>query len=1042
MKRNKICYLLAIIAILTASNVYAYDLKGWSYCSVDKGTNGVTYSTGNNYEYHEQSITPYPLNSGDNLTMYCTYPKKSSGYVDPKTHDPNMICDIATTANFPTSYKLLKYVQDHGYNTKEVLDIAFRMAGIYDRVQNGTLVINQSSNYQLKSFYNTYLTRVLGQSNTGFDSFYLQGGVVDSAVQLLKDSKDLDISGLNPTGNTQQSETKIFTMELISQDNNSKTYKVTSNRPINGEPIVTANNVSYEWVERWNTNTGKIKITALSSTNCNGSVTFSASVDVGNTSAIYDCHSSVDSWQNYIAIGPSKAGDTFDVNTCPEPECMRNGCGVVEKPTEFKQKDIFNCCEEGAVTKLRQAALNELFCKDGTLKIDYYQPKCNAEEYVVNQDKFCTTYCGATAMYQLPGPTRAKADAYFYFDKKQTGYTGPVLNQYKRCRNVIYFDKWLEAYKEDNNQMIRALNDYNNYRTQLTQINAASGQAHTETITVSCPPQSGGTTRVITNHTVNMTKYVVSSANYNRFKYNVDTNNYRSITITADTDGQSAGGTYYAQSSIDSYNNTRNGLVSSNPGCDVSNNSFGSIENIKSEVESNMNSALANYNAFVSATTELRDGISRCSGQADANGVVNNASFKDKVQFDKEPEMEFSYNQVYLNDEGKLTSQELKIDFEKVDGKCIYKVTDALDKPDPNSPDWNNNWDITGIYKDQYSDNYGTGVLSVDTLKAVNSTDSTIGSVGVIKGDQFYASKKFTTDAVGHMTCKWQDSPKNVTYTLIPRGIVQTVTEIEGNIKDLGENYTQHTGTYHIVKTHARGKFETYFTLKNLADGIFDDIIHEGGKTCAELYADVHGGQDKTKADEVNATCYIDIETNGFTLYDCTQNEVLAKNDALDNKCCQGNNCTGGQVLDYKEVDPINIFPNLDQYEEVKGYAWNWITDEDGKKVLQKLTEDAANDKTYSKENMTYSFTLTPKDLKAIRAYNKAKIKDGGYTDFDMNCRHIEHVRSNGEKYITVEQCESKFIDAISGGSLKYGNGSELSLKTNNLPLSQGRNWN
>ena len=58
MKRNSICYLLAIIAMLTAFNVNAASeqLKGWSYCSTNKGSFNTKYSNGTSYEYHEQYV--------------------------------------------------------------------------------------------------------------------------------------------------------------------------------------------------------------------------------------------------------------------------------------------------------------------------------------------------------------------------------------------------------------------------------------------------------------------------------------------------------------------------------------------------------------------------------------------------------------------------------------------------------------------------------------------------------------------------------------------------------------------------------------------------------------------------------------------------------------------------------------------------------------------------------------------------------------------------------------------------------------------------
>ena len=1030
MKRSRICYLLVIIAMLTTTNVFA--LQGWSFCSLNQGSS-IKYSTNNAYEYHIQQVIPQ--GGGERLRMFCTYPQKSSGTPNPQTTPPNITCDMVSTTNFPTSYKLLKLIQTRGYSNDRVLDIAFRMAGIYDRVNNGTLVINQGSNYQMKAFYNTYLTKVLGQTNTGFDQFYLIGGEVDEAVQLLKDSKDLDISDINPSANPTQNQTGIFTLELLSEEGNTKIYRVNANREINNTPTVTPSNIHYEWLE-WNKTTGRIKLTTLSDRNCNGAITISANVDVGNSSAIYDCHSNSTGWQNYIAIGPSQAGDTFSISTCEEPECIKSGCGVVEKSTELKETDIHNCCEDGAITKVRQAALNELFCKDGNLNIDYYKEKCNADEYIVFKSDFCKEYCGATAMYQLPGPTHAKSDAYFFFSKERLGITGPILNQYKRCRTIIYFDQWISAYKTNNESAAQALNDYNKYITEYNLINGTSGQSHTESYTVTCTNPT--TNRpVASTDSFQTTKYNVHGGSYKRYKISLD-GAYTKLNVSADSDGTIGASTYYASDAAEKYN----ALVERHPGCTISgNSSFPNYDQAKSNARDLATRARANYDALVGASNDLRNKLTTCTGKADANGVVDTSELKERVAFHNEPEMEFSYNQVFLNDVGKLTSQEVKIDFEKIDGKCAYHVYDTLDKPNKNSDDWNKNWDIIGIYDDQYSSTkYGNSkVLAIDTLKGIGNATTQITDINTIHGsnDKFYASKKFTTDAVGHMSCRWQDAKDNKTYTLIPSGIVRT--EMSGDIKDLGPNYTEHTGTYHIVKTHATGKFETYFTLRNIADGgIFDDIVHNGGKTCDELYADVKGSPKGDKADEVNATCYIDIKSNGWTIYNCTQADVVSptSQEDLEKICCDNPPCEGSSLLEYKEIDPSDPFPN----EHGSNYAVNWLDKDDAKaqETLNRIKTKAKDDTTYSKEEMTYSFTLKPSDLKDIRAYNKSRIKAGGYTDFEMDCDKVEN---NG--VVTLERCKSRFITAISGGSgIDYGTGI-LKLKTNNIDLSTSRqSWN
>lgn len=99
--------------------------------------------------------------------------------------------------------------------------------------------------------------------------------------------------------------------------------------------------------------------------------------------------------------------------------------------------------------------------------------------------------------------------------------------------------------------------------------------------------------------------------------------------------------------------------------------------------------------------------------------------------------------------------------------------------------------------------------------------------------------------------------------------------------------------------------------------------------------------------------------------------------------------------LIYRVVDPSKLDPN-NRLVSGNGFK-NWKT-ESAKAVFNKIQSDDANHKTYSSENLEYSFSLDSADLKDIRAYNKGVSL--GYDDFNLEC-------VDG----TADKCESSFIE-------------------------------
>ncbi len=141
-------------------------------------------------------------------------------------------------------------------------------------------------------------------------------------------------------------------------------------------------------------------------------------------------------------------------------------------------------------------------------------------------------------------------------------------------------------------------------------------------------------------------------------------------------------------------------------------------------------------------------------------------------------------------------------------------------------------------------------------------------------------------------------------------------------------------------------------------------------------------------------SCYYDAMTN------------IPNTPVTSDKCLSEGNCT-----EYKNVNKTKIFPNGIPVDT------NW-DDEWSLKVKQYL-EDTAKNMTDT-ENLEYSITLTPTQIKALRQYNKT---NSNYQNAIINCP----TPTTGHYY----NCESQFMIRMREGSSTNGSYDYGSLNPN-----------
>jgi len=141
-------------------------------------------------------------------------------------------------------------------------------------------------------------------------------------------------------------------------------------------------------------------------------------------------------------------------------------------------------------------------------------------------------------------------------------------------------------------------------------------------------------------------------------------------------------------------------------------------------------------------------------------------------------------------------------------------------------------------------------------------------------------------------------------------------------------------------------------------------------------------------------TCFPELDKPmvcSFVLY----NQIINPGDNDDTST--------GLMYFYRPIDLYDVFPNSNNDVSEKTLARsrdvgsNWSS-EKGRDTQEEI--EKTGEKVYLEENLEYSYTLTPRQMAKIRAYNKKEeAKSGGYADFNLVC--------NNEG----QECRSDFLD-------------------------------
>ena len=768
-------------------------------------------------------------------------------------------------------------------------------------------------------------------------------------------------------------------------------------------------------------------------------------------SGAYTCTASGSGTQQIeIFVGVGSASGTIDTSGAPtqkyedsinegpyyEGVCGPTGCGTI--PAD--KVEVNNCCEDSTTSKVSEPILNDLFCRDDDLKVDYYKLKSGINEYLQpNTDldsNYCQMYCTERTQVDIPGALTATNGKYFQLAQNSvSGTYAPHTQSTKRCRIRVEYDKWLTDYRRQVDASVDAYNEYQkNKAYEASYRKAASEETEenkkTETVTVRCVKEDSCSEYIPGTQVCKPGKtirgYTASdSFDLHYYEHNFISHNYERIARNSSLSAENIRhvGNFSTNISktyrILDYGSVQDAVGNfirdhSDASCSVSSdmyNAAGNAENhglyfddVTTDANNYKSAADGNNSAYTAAIGQiqtLQKTLTRCDKYFTDDSVSSTNSAEQMYNLPTSLSS-FKYTQIYQDDYGNPKQTQVTVGFE---GSCQYTRETDVSTPDT--------FAVSGT-GGNYSTTYGAGFASMKVLGKnlyYSNTTSSSFFTNFVTDETYAADKMFWHDGRYTATCDWNrtdvdkytvgtdgkvvttnPSTDDSAYRLVPRGEVY-------NYKSSLVNYSEHEFVFSYSSSYD-GKFETYWDLKGLGENSkFDKYFEDGAGTCAN----------QNPGDTSLLTCSLS-SFHGGSFYGCCCGDSNGTTystttcDPYDDKAVK---------YEFKIVDPAKMFP-----ADTDGYADNWKTTL-GNTAREAIEELGKNLSTYSPKTLSYSFVLTPSDMKQIKKYNSILNSYGGYTDSDLTCDCSE-VQGDGNKDNgkSCTKCTSSFLDNLASGKI------------------------
>ena len=423
-------------------------------------------------------------------------------------------------------------------------------------------------------------------------------------------------------------------------------------------------------------------------------------------------------------------------------------------------------------------------------------------------------------------------------------------------------------------------------------------------------------------------------------KYNLDNSNCTSAVKTVVDKWTASGWEKTGGGTFENYKSEHRSYANQNPA------------SAYTTYSSSASTALSNFNTSKAVATDIETIIKGCETFFDSNPEAYNLNISTN----------FHFLQVFLNGNRNSQGQEYTVPFGTV--TCGSGC-------DCNS----------GINAHKTSLIFGT---AEEKMKDISEIPTNILRAATDMDDaEAPFEKNITEDILYTAKCTFPDPTEDGQITLYPGPTFESGTEVSGSLVNTA---TGHKYQYALYLTTYSSNFETWWDVKGLGTSrTLSKFTQEfnRGTTCAEASTALSQGTAESlkQSTTVPFTCTLKVKDGGMRIGTCCTGVT---NDL--NHCCD--TAANNEVFEFRVVDPKNMFPG--GTFNSPNIAKNWKK-EDGTyetaRTYKKIHDDAVADKTYSKENMTYSFRIDTNAIRLIKKYNDTHDYDSFDTNMTCDCQ-------------------------------------------------------
>lgn len=1075
MKKYITCTLLIILSLFigiqsvhAVSGIAGFDSGPYSTGITWHETGDATGASGE-YTDHQKHL----LINGQKFVAYCLDPGLSLNTGDKYTctpvSDPGLLSLVQNGGDYTTLQMALRfYAVFKGYGSSKLTNMRAAMVR-FAQIKDGVQMTQHCEMAQQLG--------MISHTCSGNLYDYLSGntGLVEAGYNLAWSARANSNKNNGGSGGLTFTKTAASTKDQI-------TYQVTSLQDI-GKVKFVCEGCS---IVGSDTITGKSgTLVVRPAPNCEP-FTIKAYYVPKGVQICSNSNSSIEESRQYLVVNfdmQAQASPGEDIDTSGEPndihvdrgiDCDPDCCTKVKIEPNYIVGKVYNCClDDRTHSWAKEYDLNELVCKSEELLVDHYWKMCNSESYLdkkMNGDlnEYCEIYCTERVTVDVPGAITATSGRYFDLTKIDTPYgetKSPFVEGFKRCRTLIHFKKWQDDYRKQVEEQVKQYNIYQEERLwDLIYDDALADTKSCDlTITITCQGQSksgdkkndpNDPNKVTCHYDLDTTDHSKTkefpTIHYTQYNFTNPAHNHkRAYFIKLDEKGfkSDAEGYYNYYKVLKKDNKTVDhdkikGIWETSPKIEEANNYMSNEQNVslsacdetvgvtctKSFVDScgNTEGDHGNYQENVVANHADHHGKAAAAKGAYAAAVTNAKNLEDKLDVCddyftkgegtnteanfpfKASMFGFEYTQVYLTDFGDLKKDVTIVPFDSAPG-C------QIDKKPKLGPD-----DDDGLVEPQYSTKYYSDGIT-------ESEDFGDPNIKWGEGETWYqqyihglykARQNFVQDAKYHAYCSWNE-PENTKYTLVQKGVVQ--------VQESDFNMTQNDRQYHVHLSTLEGSYDTRWLLSGLGtNSKFDAFFAENGETCSTK-------QDATTDGLFH--CALKVTYEIIRTGKCNGEKTTISEDE-----CEGPDETE-TVLNFKIVDPATVF-TCDSLASC-GYGYNWFEMKGGPDVLEAIRSKGRDNNTYAPENLTYSVTLTSKDMKQIKNYNRWRENDnyGGYSDFSLlcdcpsepeECNEVAETQTCKRSESCVK-CRSVFLNNLYDGVVNYGGNHSVTKAHGNI---------